>query len=190
MAERDLVIVRAVPADAPAIEALQHRSLRQLGRGFYSEAEIEALIRSGVFEPELIGRGTYHVARLDGRIVGCGGWSRGSPHPPGLKLAGAGGIEAGESGAEAVHIRALYVDPDHARCGIGRRLMARIEAEAAARGHDCAELVATLMGVHFYGGLGYRLDHRTRIILPCGTVLDAARMSKPLPAADALALSA
>src|SRR5690349_20908634 len=52
-------------------------------------------------------------------------------------------------------IRSIYVDPMLARRGLGRLIMARVEAEISAAGFDEAELVATLNGVTFYGSLGF-----------------------------------
>jgi hypothetical protein len=50
--------------------------MRALGAGYYTPAQVEAAVRYVcVPDPELIEDGTYLVAELDGRLVGCGGWS-------------------------------------------------------------------------------------------------------------------
>ena len=67
----------ATAEDLPALKALIPLSARALSRGYYSEEQTEGAIRH-VFGPDtqLITDGTYLVAKAEGRIIGCGGWSR------------------------------------------------------------------------------------------------------------------
>jgi GNAT superfamily N-acetyltransferase len=66
--------------------------------------------------------------------------------------------------AEPARIRAFFVDPAHARRGLGRALLQRCEAEAQAAGFRAFELMATLPGARLYEACGYRrsdaLEHR------------------------------
>src|SRR5215831_3234359 len=71
-------IRRASSQDVPALRELIPLSARELSRGFYSDDETESAILY-VFGPDsrLIADGTYFVAEdEDGRLAGCGGWSR------------------------------------------------------------------------------------------------------------------
>src|SRR5205814_3780371 len=65
--------------------------------------------------------------------------------------------------SEPAKIRAFFVDPEHARHGIGRAILARSEAEAIRAGFSSFELMATLPGVRLYAKYGYvpgpALDH-------------------------------
>lgn len=83
-------------------------------------------------------------------------------------------------------IRAIYVAPEWARCGVGTALMQRAEAAAASRGFQRAQLVATLSGEALYRKLGYLEIGRLNIALPDGNVLNGIRMEKSLrmPEAD------
>src|SRR5262245_9604745 len=67
----------ATLADTPSLNQLIERSARALSEGFYTPRQIESAIRHvfGV-DSRLVEDGTYFVAELDGRISGCGGWSK------------------------------------------------------------------------------------------------------------------
>lgn len=102
----------------------------------------------------MIHDGTYFVAEQEGALVGCGGWSRrrtlfggdAGPHRDAGLL---------DPTHEAARIRAFFVDPAHARRGIGRALLERCESEAQAAGFRAFELMATLPGLRLYEALGY-----------------------------------
>src|SRR5258706_15351355 len=63
--------------DVPALEALIPLSVRTLQAAHYSPGQIEAAL-GPVFgmDSQLIRDGTYFVVEREGRIVGCGGWSK------------------------------------------------------------------------------------------------------------------
>jgi len=148
-------IRNATPADQPALEALIARSARGLGAPDYTPAQIEGALR-GAFgvDSQLVADGTYFVVEDDGEIAGCGGWSRrrtlfgGDTHVQ---------RDAGmlDPAVDAAKIRAFFVDPAHARKGIGRRLLDHCEAEARAAGFTRFELMATLPGRKLYEVCGY-----------------------------------
>jgi GNAT superfamily N-acetyltransferase len=168
-------------ADVEPIRELIADSVRGLAKGIYSDAQIELSIRSvfGV-DHQLIDDGTYFVAELGGRVVGCGGWSRRQT------LFGASDYAESRNSAlldpttQPAKIRAFFVHPDAARKGIGRAILQRCEAEALAAGFTTAEMMATLPGVPLYEVCGYEKHESHDVNLPDGETLVCIRMSKRL----------
>ena len=160
-----LGIREATLDDRPALEALIARSIRTLGAGDYTGAQIEAALR-GAFgvDTQLIRDRSYFVVHdADGRMVGCGGWSRrrtlfGSDAREGRDAAEL------DPAVDAAKIRAFFVDPDAARQGVGTLLLEHCEARARAHGFRRFELMGTLPGVRLYAARGYRpgapIQHR------------------------------
>jgi hypothetical protein len=109
------VIRAARPPDIDPLRALQAAAMRALGAGYYTPAQVEAAVRYVcVPDPELIEDGTYLVAELDGRLVGCGGWS--------LRRKAYAGPAESQNDAERLdplieptRIRAMFTAPDVAR---------------------------------------------------------------------------
>ncbi|MES2834839.1 MAG: GNAT family N-acetyltransferase [Pseudomonadota bacterium] len=106
-------------------------------------------------DSQLIADGTCFVVEIDGKIAGCGGWSRritayGGDHSPGREPA------LLTPGVDAARVRAMYTDPDFVRRGVGRLILDLCEAAAAREGYDRVELVATLGGEPLYTACGYR----------------------------------
>ncbi|HEY0601709.1 MAG TPA: GNAT family N-acetyltransferase [Herpetosiphonaceae bacterium] len=176
----DLALRKATLEDRAAIEELIGVSARGLSREDYSDAQIEAAI-ADVFgvDTELIRDGTYFVVERDGRLVGCGGWSRRKT------LFGGDRYEGRESGLldptqEPAKIRAFFVHPDCARQGIGRLLLQTCEDEARAHGFQRLELMATLPGVKLYRALGYVGSERVTYTIGDGVLIDFVPMQKPI----------
>jgi GNAT superfamily N-acetyltransferase len=170
----------AARADQGALHHLIARSARELGAQDYKPEQIEAALL-GAFgvDTQLIDDGTYFVAELDGKLVGCGGWSRrrtlfgGDSHAE---------RDAGELDprVDAAKIRAFFVDPDHARRGIGRALLERCETEARARGFTRFELMGTLPGVRLYQALGYTPGAMVHYPVSQGVTIEFMPMRKEL----------
>lgn len=176
----DFILRKAALSDRDAISGLIESSARGLSRDDYSHEQIEAAVRSifGV-DSELIEDGTYVVAEAEGRIVGCGGWSRRRT------LFGGDQYSERESAlldpaTEAAKIRAFFVDPQWARRGVGRAILERCELEAVEAGFRSLELMATLPGLKFYRALGYVGTERTTLKLDDGTTIDFVPMRKEL----------
>ena len=175
----------ATRADQGALQQLIARSARELGAGDYRPEQIEGALR-GAFgvDTQLIDDGTYFVVESDGKLVGCGGWSRrrtlfgGDAHRE---------RDAGELDprVDAAKIRAFFVDPDHARRGIGRRLLERCESEARARGFHRFELMGTLPGVRLYQALGYTPDAMVHYPVASGVTIEFIPMHKAIKEAEA-----
>jgi hypothetical protein len=68
----------ATLADGEIIRELISRSIRVLGAGDYTSAQIEAaLLGAFGLDTQLISDGTYFVALTEAQeLVACGGWSR------------------------------------------------------------------------------------------------------------------
>lgn len=168
----------ATETDIPALEALIPLSVRSLQAAHYSSEQMEAAL-GPVFgvDRQLISDSTYFVVEHDGEIVGCGGWSR--------RKAMYGG-DRGRAGEDALlnpktdpaRIRAFFVHPDFARCGMGRRILAECEAAIRAAGFKRMELVATLTGEPLYDSAGYEVLERFDAPLPNGLGLPTVRMGK------------
>ncbi|NIJ07156.1 GNAT superfamily N-acetyltransferase [Sphingomonas vulcanisoli] len=159
----------ATRGEIAALEGLIRTSARELGRGFYSDAETEAAI-THVFgvDSDLVDDGTYLIAEDGaGRLLGCGGWSRRRTLFGGDNFAGraSGLLDPAE---DAARIRAFFVAPQAARMGIASRLLAECETRAAAAGFTRMALMATLPGVPFYAARGYVAGGE--ILQPCGEI--------------------
>jgi N-acetylglutamate synthase-like GNAT family acetyltransferase len=177
----NLSLRKATLNDRPALEELIADSARGLSRADYTDTQVEAAL-GGAFgvDSELIRDETYFVAEVDGRIVGCGGWSRRATLYGGDAQAGRQSTVL-DPERDAVRIRAFFVHPEWARRGIGRAILERFEAEARAHGFRSAELLATLSGERFYRSLGYEGTARTEHGLRNGVTIEFIPMRKPLP---------
>jgi GNAT superfamily N-acetyltransferase len=172
----------ATRADADALKVLIARSARELSAQDYSREQIEGALQ-GAFgvDTQLIDDGTYFVVEFEGRPVGCGGWSR-------RRTLFGGDAHRERDAAEldprvdAAKIRAFFVDPDHARRGIGRMLLERCESEARARGFRRLELMGTLPGVRLYQALGYQPAAMVHYPVANGVNIEFIPMSKELKA--------
>ncbi|WP_159077162.1 GNAT family N-acetyltransferase [Halococcoides cellulosivorans] len=58
-------------------------------------------------------------------------------------------------------IDAVFVDPDHARSGVGRQLVGVLETTASVAGLDTLSVAASLNARAFYADLGYEPIERT-----------------------------
>lgn len=177
-----LTLRPAVISDADMIEELQERSLLKLGRKYYDRRQIRSFLRFvGTFDSQLIEDATYCVAEAGGVIVGCGGWSFRAAGT--ARHRGAGPAPRLDPARHPAFIRAIFVDPDRARCGIGTMLMAWAESGAAAAGFERVHLMASLSGEPLYLKLGYRRLGDTELELPDGTHLPFVQMGKAIPSA-------
>lgn len=155
MTSSALTIRPARAEEVPALETLIAASARVLSQGYYTPEETEAAI-THVFgvDSELVADGTYLVVEADGRIAGCGGWSKRATLFGGDNFAGrASGLL--DPARDAAKIRAFFVAPHAARRGVGAALLKACEDAAAAAGFTRTELMATLPGLPFYSAHGY-----------------------------------
>ncbi|MDP1738950.1 MAG: GNAT family N-acetyltransferase [Caulobacter sp.] len=149
----------ATPADIPALTALMDQAIGELQRGFLSAAQIAASRKLMGLDSQLVADGTYFVVEQDGRIAGCGGWSRratlyGGDHSPGRDAHGL------DPATDAARVRAMYTHPDFARRGVGRLILSLCEAAAREAGFARVELAGTLAGQPLYEACGYTVLER------------------------------
>jgi GNAT superfamily N-acetyltransferase len=163
----DVTVRLALATDGPAIEALIERSAVGLSGPLYGEAQIPSVERFvATLDPRLIEDRTYFVATTDSPevpLAACGGWSWRATLYAGRGDA-AGGAEALCPATDAARVRAMFVHPEFARRGLGRRSLTLCEAAARAAGFGRLELMATLPGVP--------------LELPDGAVVGGVRMGK------------
>ncbi|HMD59353.1 MAG TPA: GNAT family N-acetyltransferase [Steroidobacteraceae bacterium] len=169
----------ATLGDEPALRVLIARSIRELGAADYAPAQIEAALREAFgVDTTLIRDGTYFVAATAaGQLVGCGGWSWRRTLFGNDARAGRDG-SALDPKTDAAKIRAFFVDPAHARQGIGRAVLQRCETEAVRAGFSRFEMMATLPGVRLYENCGYVAGPATDYPLGGGLNIRFVPMSK------------
>ena len=166
--------------DLPILNALIEKSVRQLSVAYYTARQIEStLIYIFGVDTQLIADGTYFVAEMDDRIIGCGGWSKRRT------LFGGDQMKLLEDSlldpvSEAARIRAFFIDPDYTRRGIGKQIIEVCEEEASAAGFKWLELGATLPGEPMYRAVGYRAVERIEYVMPDGESIPIIRMEKTL----------
>lgn len=156
--------------DIPALEAVMDVAIGELQRGFLTPEQITASRMIMGLDRQLIADRTYFVVEEDGRVAGCGGWSRratlyGGDHTPGRDAA------LLDPATEAARVRAMYTRPDFARRGVGRLILQLCEDAARAEGFRRLELMATLSGRPLYAAFGFE---------PIETIEDA-RGGAPVP---------
>jgi GNAT superfamily N-acetyltransferase len=112
-------------------------------------------------------------------IAGSGGWS--------FRKTLCGADDAPDRNPEplnpetdAAKIRAIFVHPNHARCGLGSLILEYVEAAAYAAGFRQFEMGSTLTGYLLYLRKGYVEVSRSSIPLTNGEVLSIVRMIKVL----------
>jgi putative acetyltransferase len=158
----DLLRLRPVRAsDLDAVAAMQEISIMALGRPVYGEAKARAWARLGYqFRHDLLGEGGFWVAEQEQRLLGVGGWS-----PDSLE-------------ADLAWIRYLFVHPEAARRGIGRRLVERAERSAYAADRPRLHVWSSLNAVGFYRAIGFLPERRARWPVQSAIELDYVLMAK------------
>ena len=144
----------ATREDVPVLLPLMEAAIGELQKGFLDAAQIESSRAIMGLDTQLIDDGTYFVAELDGQIAGCGGWSRRATLYGGNHTAGRDAALL-DPAVDAARVRAMYTHPDFVRRGVGRLILARCEAAAAAEGFTTLELMGTLSGVPLYESTGW-----------------------------------
>jgi putative acetyltransferase len=160
--EAESVAIRpATEADLDTIAAVQEAAILALGAAAYAPDQLEAWARVGVETRHgLLNQGSFFVAEVERQAVGVGGWSPES------------------SDRSAAWIRYLFVRPEAARKGIGRRLLKVVETSARAVGRNTFHVWASLNALDFYQALGYRRRRAVRVPLGRGIEMSCMHMVK------------
>lgn len=141
--------------DIRALTELIATSARGLCGSDYTPAQVEAAIGTAwAVDTQLLRDRSYFAIEASGALIACGGWSMrrtlfGGDHHSNREP------ELLDPARDAARVRAFFVHPRWARCGLGRLLLERCEREARAAGFQSAELVATLPGQRLYRAFGY-----------------------------------
>ena len=153
-------------ADADRIHRIHTASIRALARSAYTADQIESW--AGHLRPTLyltpIRQGRLWVVESQGTLVALGILDE-----------------------DRSEVKALYVDPTHARRGHGRRLLHHLEDEIRRAGHVQSQLCASKNAIAFYERMGYRVVGRAEHCLPNGGRLACADMQRGLPTDPRLA---
>jgi GNAT superfamily N-acetyltransferase len=169
----------ATVEDIPSIQELISASVRELQLE-YSPAEREAALAT-VFtvDSRLIADGTYFIAYAeDGRLAGCGGWSRRKTLYGGDHQVETIQPELLDPATDAAKIRAIFVHPDFARQGLGSLILRTSEEAAESAGFRRFEMGSTLTGVALYRLKGYRETTRIEVPVSAGETIGVVRMVK------------
>lgn len=180
----NIQIRKATLGDVPRLREVIEASVRGLQNGDYSPAQIEGALASvyGV-DTQLITDQTYFVAEVtdaessNRTIVGCGGWSKRRTLYGGDQYA-AREDSLLDPARDAAKIRAFFVHPKWARCGIGGLILEACESAAKEAGFTRLEMGATLSGLMFYRNKGYAEMEQQFVPLSNGEVLPIVRMTK------------
>ncbi|MBS0382937.1 MAG: GNAT family N-acetyltransferase [Proteobacteria bacterium] len=159
MVDTRFMLRRATAVDAPALWALRIDAIRRTCRGHYPDALIERWAASPM--PDSF---SSHLER-EHAVVGV----------TGTRIAGFAVLNPVNTEVEAV-----FVAPDHGRHGLGRRLMAELEAAASRMGLRKLHLDASLNAVPFYTAAGYHALGQDTYTTSTGLAIACVRMEKPL----------
>ena len=145
--------------DVPEVLRLVARAVALGCRAFYDDEQMAAVraAYAGTLFVEALGSFESVVAELDGRLAGFAQLDPGS-----------------------ARLRALFVDGEHQGRGLGRALLAEIEARAARRGCSRVHGAMSLNAVPFYARAGFRALGGQERLSSTGVVVPIVRMEKRL----------
>jgi N-acetylglutamate synthase-like GNAT family acetyltransferase len=170
----------ATGSDIPGIRELIAASVRGLQVEYSPEQREAALATVFTVDSRLVADGTYFLATAeDGRLAGCGGWSRRKTLYGGDHQVEAIAAELLDPARDAAKIRAIFVHPDFARMGLGSTLLEHSEAEAQREGFQRFEMGSTLTGVPLYKRKGYCELEEIDVPVGGGRSISVVRMAKP-----------
>jgi len=170
----------ATEADLPAIRTLMDVAIAEHLKAFLDPAQVELSKSIMGLDTLLIADRTYFLVEEEGRLAGCGGWSRratlyGGDHSTAQRNAALLDIAT-----DAARVRAMYTHPDFARRGVGRLILQVCEGAAREAGFRSVELMATMSGEPLYKAAGYHQIERIVAASKDGVYVPGVRMGKPV----------
>ena len=165
-------------ADLEALRALMDAAISELQKPFLDERQIASSRAIMGLDTQLVDDGTYFVVEADGRLAGCGGWSRRATLYGGDQSPGRSAVLLDPT-KDAARVRAMYTHPHHTRKGVGRLILSLCEEAARAAGFKRVELMATMAGELLYRACGYEPSERLMDDRG-GAAVPLLRMSKTL----------
>jgi GNAT superfamily N-acetyltransferase len=153
-----ITIRKAKRDDAHSIWDIRNAAIMDQCKGHYPPEALETWTGGEMTERFMDAvEQSFHVAVLDGRIVGTG------------KI----GLESGK-------VDAIFVHPLHMRAGIGRLMLSHLESLALDAGLEQLSLESTLNAAAFYRACGFAGDSVAKYESPRGLSLDCVPMTKTL----------
>jgi GNAT superfamily N-acetyltransferase len=169
----------ATTSDIPRIRELIAASVRALQIEYSAEQREAALATVFTVDSHLVADGTYLMAIAeDGRLAGCGGWSRRKTLYGGDHQVEAIVTDLLAPAHDAAKIRAIFVHPDFARMGLGSLLLQAAEQAALQEGFTRFEMGSTLSGVPLYTLKGYEALEEIDVPVGEGRSISVVRMVK------------
>ncbi|WP_051249132.1 GNAT family N-acetyltransferase [Inquilinus limosus] len=160
----DPLVLRPIrEADLDAVRRLQADSFTALGGDMHSPAQIAAHVAEVMapdYAGELLSNNILVAEAPDGRLVATAGWCR-VPDDPAV-----------------ARLRKVFVAPDRAGQGLGRRMVEAAETAARAAGFRRFRVRANANAEAFYARLGYRPVERGEMPMAAGVALPTVIMVK------------
>jgi GNAT superfamily N-acetyltransferase len=170
----------ATEADLPAVKALMDVAIAEHLKAFLDPAQVELSKSIMGLDTQLIADRTYFLVEEEGRIAGCGGWSRRATLYGGDHSTSQRNAALLDMAKDAARIRAMYTHPDFKRRGVGRLILDLCEAAAREAGFRKVELMATMSGEPLYKACGYLEIERMTAASREGVDVPGVRMGKQL----------
>jgi GNAT superfamily N-acetyltransferase len=145
--------------DLNALRDLMDAAISELQKPFLDETQIASSRAIMGLDTQLIDDGTYFIVEADGKLAGCGGWSRRATLYGGDQTSGRSAALLDPT-QDAARVRAMYTHPHHTRKGVGRLILSLCEQAARSEGFQRMELMATLAGEPLYRACGYEVYER------------------------------
>jgi len=170
----------ATEADLPAIRALMDVAIAEHLKAFLDPAQVELSKLIMGLDTQLITDRTYFLVEEEGRLAGCGGWSRRATLYGGDHSTAQRNSALLDIATDAARVRAMYTHPDFARRGVGRLILQVCEGAAREAGFRSVELMATMSGEPLYKAAGYHQIERIIAASKDGVDVPGVRMGKPV----------
>jgi GNAT superfamily N-acetyltransferase len=166
-------------ADLPALTALMNAAIADLLPQFLPPDQVKASFAVMGLDTQLIEDGTYFIVEIEGKLAGCGGWSRRATLFGGNHTAGRDARFL-DPKIEPARVRAMYTAPAFTRRGVGRKILDLCETAARGEGFAAVELGATMGGQPLYEACGYKPIALMMVPTPGGVEVPILRMGKAI----------